>query len=100
MINSFAPGVELATLLCFIGWSVVSFLNYRNKLYWFTAGSIMSAFGYAIAIVQYYEVFWVDKLQENDIAMELLFVRMVCHVTVVIIFIYKYRDMPSLRFNK
>lgn len=96
-ISSYGPGTELETLVCFCGWVILVWRNAINRLYIFSFACLFSAAAYAVAIWQYYIIFWVHPKSQDDFAMLLLFVRMLFHVICVMIFNAFYKSMPNLK---
>lgn len=100
MVSSYAPGTELATIFCVIAWLYLSIKNFKNKLLAFGLGCLASSIAYSVASIQYYYIFFVDKVPESGTAMNLLFIRMIFHCTSVLIFIYKYKLVFQSNLNK
>src|ERR1700760_612293 len=97
VISSWAPGIQLLTFTCLIGWLFLAYRNFRNRLYIFALACLFSSFAYFMAMWEYYVIFWVDKTHQTDRAMFLLFLRMLFHFVCVLIFNSWYKAMPNLR---
>lgn len=97
MVNSSAVGTQVAVVFCIGGWGILTVKNFRNRLIAFGIACAISVLAYCVAFVQYVFVFWIDCLQQSDTALNLLFIRMLLHCTVVLVFIYRYNAMPALK---
>lgn len=97
MVSSFAPGVMLSMAFCIAAWGRLFYKNTLHRLGWFSAACACICLGYIVAIVQYYEIFYISKIPQTDITMYLLFIRTVLHCTGVLIFNYCYDLMPNIK---
>lgn len=91
MISVFGPSMMIAAVFCTLGWAYLTYRNLLDGRGWFFVACLTAALGYALACAQYIEIFYIQKLQQSDFAMWLLYLRMTLHSTTVLIFIYVYR---------
>lgn len=97
MVSSWGPGTELETIFCIAGWAILVYKNLVNRLFIFAIACLFSVAAYCLAAWQYYIIFWVEQSVQSDKAMNLLFLRMLCHCICIMIFLGWYNLMPNLR---
>jgi hypothetical protein len=100
MVSSYAPGVIIAVIFACSGYLYLTYLNVVNRLFAFSLAVFSMAAANGLAFFQYYHIFYIAKIPQPERDMILLFIRLLLHCAAVLIFIYRYKSIPSLRLKR
>lgn len=91
MTSIFAAPTLVATFFCLSGWGYLTFKNASDRRLIFSISCFFSLAAYIMAFFKYILIFYIDKTPQDEKAMWVLFLQLLCHVTTVLIFCYNYR---------